>query len=81
MDHIQALRIAFGNILELNKPTNGFPSLTQLSAKVVGYSIINYDLSYGQDEDYDDLGKIEKETRKMEVTDYVYSCVPAHLRT
>ncbi|TIB13452.1 hypothetical protein E3P92_02283 [Wallemia ichthyophaga] len=81
MDHIQALRMAFVNILELNKPTNAFPSLTQLSAKVVGYSIINYDLSYVEYGDQSNLGKIELEARKMEVVDYVYSCVPAHLRT
>ncbi|TIA90034.1 hypothetical protein E3P99_01740 [Wallemia hederae] len=81
MDHIQSLRSAYANALELNKPSNAFPSLTQLSARVIGYSIINYDFSYGYDKAYEDLGKLEKEARQMEIVDYVYSCVPPHLQT
>lgn len=81
IDHLQALREAYSNILDLNKPSTRFPSLVQLSAKVIGYSIVNYDLSRDDDsDDSDELTKPEREARSIEVVDYIYNCVPAHLR-
>ncbi|TIC13194.1 hypothetical protein E3Q14_01404 [Wallemia mellicola] len=81
-DHLQALREAYSNILDLNKPSTRFPSLVQLSAKVIGYSIVNYDLSRDDDsDDSDELTKPEREARSIEVVDYIYNCVPAHLRS
>lgn len=85
-DKILNVKQSYKNILNLNDNlgnANKFPSLVELSAKVIGYSIINCDLKDINEcyEDFNQLNKDEIEGKQIEVVSHVYSCVPSHLRS